>query len=115
MSIEKITEEMVSELGEKNGYFRVNLPSTFKTYQTGNGEGIWAVALTKELTDKIEKAEIKQFYAYAANDSIYYPELVCGSRILAETRGDNRAVAVWENLTNSNEAEKNKRSLISGG
>ena len=113
MDPEEITEEKVAELGEANGYFKLNLPDTFEKYQSGNGEGIWAVALTKELTDKIDKGSVKQFNAYAANDPMYYPHLKCGSRILSETRGrDFRPVAVWDNLSNSKDTPGNKEEMF---
>ncbi len=109
----EITEEKVTELGEANGYFKFNLPDTFESYRTGNGEGIWAVALTKELTEEIDKGRVGQFHAYAANDPVYYPNLKCGSRILGETRGaDNRPVAVWDDLQGTKSAPDNKKETF---
>ena len=110
---EKISESRVALAGEAIGYFKLNLPSKFEDYQSGNGEGIWAVVLTKKEKVMVDdETNTEPFFAYAANDSCYYPELVCGSRIFAEPRGGNRPIAVWENLTGSKEAEKNAEDTL---
>ena len=41
--MERISEEEVTRLGNSIGYFKVNLPNTKEKYESGNGEGIWAV------------------------------------------------------------------------
>jgi len=111
---EQLDEEQMTKFGEEFGFFKVNLPSTFEDYQRGNGEGMWAVALNKGdgETANYEGPEKKQFYAYMANDSTYYPNLVYGKRVLAETRGENRCVAVWDGLVGSEDAEKNKEEVF---
>lgn len=114
MHPEKINKEKVSELGRSLGHFQVNLPDKFESYQSGNGEGCWAVALNEEDREisKYEGPERRQFYAYLANESLYYPHLEYGSRVLAETRGENRCVAVWDGLVGSEDAVKNKEELF---
>ena len=97
---EKISEERVVELGDSIGYFKVNLPNTKESYHSGNGEGVWAVVEDKDIYDKYNNNELKNpFYVFIANDSIYYPYLICGSRVLVEPKGDKRPVAVWDKLT----------------
>lgn len=100
----KISEKQMEELSKITGYFKLNLPADFKGYQQGNGEGIWAVCLKKDKQKLDSNISKGQFIAWASNDSIYYPEICCGSEILAEFRGKNRPVAVWDDLHGTKEA-----------
>lgn len=106
------TVEEVSKMGESIGYFRLNLPSDFKSYQRGNGEGIYAVC-SKEDKEKLDADENGfQFIAWAANNSIYYERIVCGSSILMEARGRKRPVAVWDDLQGTKEAPENREKIL---
>jgi hypothetical protein len=110
MDLKDKTEKELNALGED--YFKLNLPESIESYSTGNGEGIWA------LTDKATKKELDedkkqgQFIAWACNDSVYYPHIKYGSAILCEFRGGFRPVAVWDNLSESKDAEKNRKNLL---
>jgi len=99
-----IPEAEVTALGETLKYFKLNIPASFEDYQSGNGEGIWAVVKTAELKKQVDDDSIEIFTAYAANSSFAYPDIQYGSAIKAEIRNDCRPVAVWEDLVNSKEA-----------
>jgi len=93
--------------------FKVNLPSTISEYRTGNGEGIWVVAASASDNKLIRGDSInKQFFAYLCNDSVYYPNLPYGSRVLFETRGGSRSVAVWDDLQDTKSAPACKKNVI---
>lgn len=107
------TIEQISEIGESIGYFRLNLPSDFKSYQWGYGEGIYAVC-SNEDKEKLDANEDGfQFIAWAANNSVYYPgRIMCGTPILAEARGKKRPVAVWDDLQGTREASENREKIL---
>jgi len=96
--MEKISEKKVANLGDSIGYFKLNLPNDETSYISGNGEGVWAVVDDKELKEKISNDKVDVFEAYIANDSVYYPGLVCGSKVQAEVRKGRRPVAVFSDL-----------------
>jgi hypothetical protein len=106
----KTTDKEMKALGKD--YFKLNLPDSIGNYSSGNGEGIWA------LTDKATKKQMDadkehgQFVAWACNDSFYYPNIRYGTAILCEFRGVNRPVAVWDNLSGTKQARKNKERVV---
>lgn len=103
---EKATQEQLIEYRKKNGEFKLNLPDTVDKFLSGNGEGIWATVEKSEHYHDDDKDDCigKHFYAYALNDSIYYPDIEYGSKVLAEHRGESfRAVAVWDDLNHEDD------------
>lgn len=103
----------VSAMGDSIGYFRLNLPADFGSYQRGNGEGIFAVCEKEDKEFLDRGASGRQFIAWAANESVYYPgRIMCGTAILAEMRGANRPVAVWDDLQGTREAPDNKDKIL---
>lgn len=108
----KISGKKVEELGNRIGYFKLNLPADFKSYQKGNGEGIWAVCMEEDKKTLDLDAYQGQFIAWAANDSFYYPEIYYGSEILAEFRGKKRPVAVWDDLQGTKNAAENRKRIM---
>ena len=111
---EKLNGEQMKELQKKHQLFKVNLPSDMDTYRSGNGEGIWACPADQETEDLWKNdADGGQGLVHACNDSFYYPgEIVYGSRVLVEFRGENRPVAVWDDLQGTKEAEANKEETF---
>ena len=109
-----ITQDTCDELGETLGYFKLNLPSSMEDFQNNNGEGIWAVVKDSKLKAQLDNDEVvDHFVAFACNDSCYYPQIKCGSAIMASQRGgDKRPIAEWEFLTGSKDAEKNRKDTI---
>lgn len=74
-------------------YIKVNLPLTEQEYQNGNGEGVW-VKVDEETRRAYEMDAVGSGYSgMLANDSIYYPGLMCGTIITFEMRGSCRPVA----------------------
>ena len=67
-----------------NKYIKVNIPLTERDYLSGNGEGVRAISEWD--------ATGSGYKGILANDSIYYPGLMCGEEILFEMRGENRPV-----------------------
>jgi len=95
-------EKQIKKLVDKFGYIKVNLPENGKGYNSGNGEGVWAVACTKE-DNKVSISEFttdykKEFYVFICNSSLYHPKLEWGSKVRCENRGSNRAVAVFNKI-----------------
>lgn len=106
-----LTREELDKLGAD--YFHLNLPDTIENYQSGNGEGVWAVCRPKDRQDLRYDKKEGQFIAFSCNDSVYYPgEIVIGSAILAEHRGENRPVACWDDLKGTKDAAVNKMKLL---
>jgi hypothetical protein len=93
-------------------HFKLNLPSTLKTYVSGNGEGIFAVVDSVLLKSKIDNDTADVFSAYAANDSVYYPHITCGTKILCEIRKGKRPVAVWAGLENKENANDLRKKTL---
>ena len=111
---ETISEERVEKLGQDPGYFKLNLPASMENYFSGNGEGIWAVCSAEDKKKFDRDCSEGQFIAWAANDSVYFPgEVVYGSAILAEFRGEKRPVAVWDDLRGTKEAAQNRKEVMS--
>ena len=74
-------------------YIKVNLPSNEASYQSGNGEGCWALvsSAVKDIHD--QENEVGTIYtAILDNTSIYYPGLDAGMQIPIELRGHYRPV-----------------------
>ncbi len=110
---EKLTITELDKLVKQHKYIRLNLPDTIGRYNSGNGEGIFAVIAEPEDREKYDKDQLGgQFFAYSCSDSFYYPDIHCGDLILAEFRGVNRPVAVWDNLKGTKEAEANKEETM---
>jgi hypothetical protein len=74
---------------------KVNIPESYKYYQSGNGEGCFGYIETEEDYKKYDIGE-GLFEVILLNSCWEYPELVYGSVIVAEGRGDNRPVMNWE-------------------
>ena len=73
-------------------YIQVNIPLTEEDYRFGNGEGVW-VEVDEETRLAYDRDAIGAGYnGILANDSIYYPGLMCGEVIPFEMRGTNRPV-----------------------
>ena len=71
---------------------KVNLPSSEKAFEAGNGEGVWVIVSdeVKAAHDSDETGLICE--GILDNDSIYYPDLLHGETIPFELRGDCRPV-----------------------
>lgn len=106
-------EKKMKRLVKAYNYFKLNLPPSFDEYRSGNGEGIWAVAASAA-DNKLARgnSEDKQFEAYLCNYSTYYPHMSFGTRVLCETRGEYRPVAVWDDLQNTKNAPTNKLAIL---
>lgn len=75
---------------------KVNLPDTNASFESGNGEGIWAVPLTEVDEQIYHNSKSKETFQVALlNTAIYYP-FPWGSIITVETRGNNRPVLNYE-------------------
>ena len=80
--------------------FLVNLPRNWPSYKSGNGEGVWAVALKEE--DYAQYTSISDngtMEVMLLNDSIHYSKLKWGTIVEAEHRGDKRPVLDKKTLT----------------
>jgi hypothetical protein len=81
--------------GERQGeFFKINLPSDYEGYLSGNGEGCFAKGLTEEDSSKAQNnLSLKEtFNVILCNDSIYLPPLKDGAIIQCETRGNERPI-----------------------
>lgn len=86
--IEKFTNEELEKL-----YLQVNLPDKHSSYLSGNGEGCWAIPLTKE--DKVFLDEDKPNTTakiILCNGSVYFPPIVYGTVLQVEIRSGKRPV-----------------------
>ena len=76
-----------------SNYIKVNLPLTQQEYCSGNGEGVW-VEVDGDTRQAYDTDAIGTGYSgILANDSVYYPGLMCGAVIPFELRGECRPVA----------------------
>lgn len=92
----------IEEPYDKDKLFKVNLPFTESEYETGNGEGVWAITNNASLEIINDTKSINEFVLVRIlNDSIYYNNLSFGDYIIVETRGEKRPVANYE-ILNSN-------------
>lgn len=86
----------------KDELFKINLPFTETEYESGNGEGVWAITDNASLEIINDIKSINDFVLVRIlNDSIYYNDLKFGDYIIVETRGEKRPVANYE-ILNSN-------------
>jgi len=100
----KLNDTEMAALQKKHGLIKVNLPAHFEEYQHGNGEGIWAIPADKEGAN-LARSD-------TSNNSYYYPKIKWGTRVLYETRGENRPVAVWDDLRDTKEAPKHREETL---
>ena len=78
--------------GDGKRFIKVNLPSSEEPYAMGVGEGVW-VEVDKGVYDDYIEGSVGRFYVgELANDSIYYPGLLCGMSVPFEMRGESRSV-----------------------
>ena len=78
---------------------KVNVPDTHEHYISGNGEGCWAECdkAAQAAYDNDESGTV--YNVFLANDSIYYPGLMCGAIVPIEMRGEYRPVVPFEWLS----------------
>lgn len=74
-------------------YIKINLPETQEDFISGNGEGVWVLVddETKAAYDKDVVGGC--YFGILDNDSIYWPNLVHGTKVRFEMRGQYRPVA----------------------
>lgn len=78
--------------------FKVNLPSNAESYESGNGEGVWACG-NKETFEAWEKdIDSGVYFVKMLNYSVYYPKLEYGTIVAIEMRGKKRPVAIHDEL-----------------
>ena len=77
-------------------YIKVNLPTSQKDFESGNGEGVYIVVTpeTKAAHDSDEAGTI--YNGILDNVSIEYKNLLPGEVIPFELRGSNRPVALYD-------------------
>lgn len=74
---------------------KINLPSTEKDYEIGNGEGCWFTVSEEVLKAYNENSTLKTT-GKLENDSFYYQGLLCGQECPIELRGNKRPVVPLE-------------------
>jgi hypothetical protein len=79
---------------------KINLPKTKEEYETGNGEGVWAI-----VNDECKKAYDAdeygtQYIGILDNDSILYPHMIHGDGVIIEMRGTHKPVVPYDYLNN---------------
>lgn len=76
-------------------YIKVNFPETADGFTMGYGEGMWVLVDddTKAAHDTDKTGG--HYVGILANDSIYFDDLVHGSIVHFEMRGDKRPVAFY--------------------
>ena len=67
-------------------HIQVNLPLTEQEYEDGNGEGVWVEVDERTRQAYDEDAAGSGYSGILSNDSIYYPDLKCGTVIHFEMR-----------------------------
>lgn len=75
---------------------KVNLPSNKECYEYGNGEGCWAECDADVQLAYDNDEDGTHYECVLANDSLYYPGLLCGTTVPIEMRGSNRPVVPYE-------------------
>lgn len=90
----------VEDFDESKGTFsfKVNLPSCAEDYLNGNGEGVWCCIHPDLSEDDISNSDGVIFFVKILNDSLYYKDLNFGALIPVESRGNNRPVALLDEL-----------------
>lgn len=82
-------------------YIKVNLPDSPEAESAGNGEGVF-VLVNEEVKRAYDADEAGTTYSgILDNDSIYYPELLHGTPIKFEMRGEYRPVVSFTWLFNN--------------
>lgn len=76
----------------QNKYIKVNIPLTEQDYISGNGEGVWVEVDEATRLAYDQNAVGAGYKGILANDSFYYPGLMCGEEIPFEMRGELRPV-----------------------
>ena len=79
-------------------HVKINLPDSRESYESGNGEGCWAIIEGAAATAYEEDGRYDPetgaglYKAILDNDSWYYPGLVHGTEVPIEMRGPSRPV-----------------------
>lgn len=79
-------------------YFKVNLPNSQDSYESGNGEGVWAYTDAESYEKWKNDEQDAIIYVKILNDSVYYNGLEYGDLVPVELRGEYRPVAIYEEL-----------------
>lgn len=86
-------EETIKNLVKEFDHIKVNIPDTISKFESGNGEGIWAVVCS---ADDMSKVVLKEGNAkvFICNDSVYWPKFVYGSEVEVDCSRPGRPVAL---------------------
>lgn len=85
----------------KDKYIKVNIPDSLNSYETGNGEGMWAMATNEEDYKKIidDNSKSELVVVQLHNDCFYYQDdIKFLDYIVVETRGFNRSVVPYSEV-----------------
>lgn len=100
MRIVKADKEVPADITGNERIVKVNIPHCWEGFRSGSGEGVWGYI--RRAKDKMRYDRgVGEFELVLLNTSIYWPQLVWGSVILAEGRGTKRPVlakAMFEQL-----------------
>lgn len=77
---------------------KVNVPASLENYNSGNGEGMWALGTQEFIDDYKNDVSGTRHIVKLMNKSVYYPELAHGAEVVVEMRGNNRPVVVYSQL-----------------
>lgn len=78
--------------------FKVNLPSCIEDYLDGSGEGVWACIHPSISESELNNSKGAILFVKILNDSLYYNGLKYGDLIPVTPRGNNRPVALLDEL-----------------
>jgi hypothetical protein len=94
MKVEQAGDEVPKDIENDRRVIKVNIPDSWRAYESGNGEGMWGYIRHEEDVEKYyAKGDVRSlFEVILLNSSVYYPVLEWGSVILAESRGNYRPV-----------------------
>lgn len=86
------------DLNNSPNLVKGNLSPNLSDYESGNGEGVWILISNYDLLAYKGDVKSGHFIGKLLNGPIYYPHLSWGDYVLFEWRGQNRPVAVFEEL-----------------
>ena len=109
----KIATGEIDVSGDEIGMFKANLPDSKSKFESGNGEGVWVIPLTKE-DESITKSDIngEKSQVIILNDAIYYP-FPYGTILTIENRTGYRPLLNYEWLDFVIKTSSNGESCLS--
>lgn len=93
-----MNEEFLNRLFSDYKPVTINIPFNEKEYKSGNGETIWAAVSNNDKEKYDNDCDNGTVEVMLLNNSVGFPSLMIGEKIMCEWRGKKIPVVPWNNI-----------------